>query len=115
MKGLDPKSRLIHNKKEIKSKTWAKQIIQEISEMNRILELEQETIIKQIQERIENPEKTYSHQLNKIIENQGFIPSQLKIAKDNKKTSQEELDITTIKNNRKYYEIYTKSLPNNKN
>lgn len=113
-KGFNPNTRLIRNGEKIQIKQWANQILDEIEEMNTTFNLEKDDIIRPIRERVHNRNKTHAKQLEKIVENKGFIPSQVSIAIHNKETSQEILDIETIKNNQELREYYTKSLPNNK-
>ncbi len=102
---------LYKNGIKITINNWANEILNELSDMNKSLNLKKEEIIRNIRQRINNPEKSYSKQLTKIIKNKGFINSQLSIAKHNKETSLELIDIDTITNNKELYEIYTKSLP----
>jgi len=110
-KAFNPDCFLHKNGKEIKIKEWANIIIDEIDELNTFLKLEKEEIIKIMRERVNNPKKTYAKQLVEIIENKGFISSQTSIAKHNKETSFESIDLETIQNNEKLKEYYTKSLP----
>ena len=111
-KGFDSNTKLLRNGKKVNISEWANEIINEISQLNEHLELGKETVIKNMIERINNPEKSYAKQLIKIINNKGFIKSQTSIAKHNKKTSFESINMETIKNNEKLLEYYAKSLPN---
>lgn len=111
-KGFDSNTQLLRNGKKVNINEWANEIINEISQLNEHLKLGKETVIKNMIERINNPEKSYAKQLIKIINNKGFIKSQTSIAKHNKKTSFESINMETIKNNEKLLEYYTKSLPN---
>ncbi|RAP44884.1 MAG: glutamate--cysteine ligase [Methanosphaera sp. rholeuAM6] len=111
---FNPNTRLLKQNKKIPPKKWAKQIIREIHEINRQLNLQKSDVIDKVQERINNSQLTYARRLEKIIENKGFIPSQLSIAQHNKDTSYDIIDYETIKNSPKLYEYYTHALPNNK-
>ena len=106
--------RLLKDGKEVKLLSWAEKIIAEIEEMNQTLKLKKEDIIEKIRKRIENPEKTHAKELEDIIKHKGYIPSQVSIAKHNKETSYEELDIETIINSKELHEIYTKAVPKRK-
>ncbi len=110
-KGFNSNTRLLKNGEKVKIIDWANEIINEIEELNNHLELEKEELIKIMRERINNPEKSYAKQLIKIIENKGFINSQVSIAKHNKETSYKSINLETINNNEKLSEYYTKSLP----
>ncbi len=110
-KAFNPNTRLKKEGKEIKLKTWAKEIMKEIWQMNDILHLEKDDILEKITERIEDSNKTYAKEMMKIIENKGFIESQISIAQHNKETSYESIDLETIENNPKLNEYYIKSLP----
>lgn len=110
----NPNTRLIKDDEKITMKKWALEILDEISHLNNVLNLNKEEIINKIRERILNSKNNYGKQLIKIIENKGFINSNLSIAINNKETSHELIDIETIKNNEKLYYYYTTSLPNKK-
>lgn len=112
--GFNPDTKLLKNGKQVNIKDWADEIIDEISQLNEYMGLNKDNIIQNIREHINNPEKSYAKQLIKIIENKGFIKSQTSIAKHNKETSFESINMETIKNNEKLLEYYTKSLPNTK-
>lgn len=114
-KGFNPNTRLHHNGKKIQLNKWANKILDEIEEMNNTLQLEKEDIIHPIRERINNIQKTHAKQLQRIVENKGYIPSQVSIAIHNKETSNEILDIETIRNNPELNEYYENSLPNKNN
>ena len=104
--------KLLKNGEEIEINKWTNEIIQEIKQMNNTLQLHKEKAIQQVEERIKNPNKSYVKEYIKLIENKGFIKSQISISKNNKETSENLIDLETIKNNKKLYEYYTKSLPN---
>ena len=106
--------KLQKNGEKIEINKWIQEIIQEIKQINKTLQLHKEKTIKQIEERIQNPEKSYVKEYIKLIKNKGFVKSQISISKNNKETSKNLVDLETIKNNKKLYEYYTKSLPNQK-
>ena len=68
--------------------------------MNNYLNLGKSEIINKINDRISNPQKNYGKELIKIVENKGFIDSNLSIAINNKETSEKLIDLETIKNNK---------------
>lgn len=110
-KAFDDDCMLLRENRKIKPIAWAEEIIEEMTEMNDVLELGKEDVIKKVAERIYDPKLTYAQQLMEIIENKGFIKSQMSIAEHNKDTSYDLIDLETIKNNKRYYEIYRQSLP----
>lgn len=112
---FNPNTRLHKENKEVQLITWAKKIIEEISNMNNELNLGKENVINKIQKRVCNSKLTHARQLEKIIENKGFIPSQMSIAEHNKDTSYELIDLETIKNNPELNEYYTHALPEKNN
>ncbi|OED30163.1 bifunctional glutamate--cysteine ligase GshA/glutathione synthetase GshB [Methanosphaera sp. WGK6] len=112
--GYKTDTKLIKDGKEITIKEWATEILDNMKKMNNDLQLNSEDILNKIQEKIENPSKTYGKELAKIIKYNGFIDSQISIAKHNKETSFNIIDFDYIKNDEKLYEFYTKSLPNKK-
>lgn len=102
---------LICEGKKIKPIKWAKEIIEEIRQMNKALNLEKDDIIRKVEERIDNPEKTYAAQLEEIIKHKGFIESQTSIAEHNKDTSYDLLDMEFVKNSPELFKIYKEALP----
>ncbi|WP_455644764.1 bifunctional glutamate--cysteine ligase GshA/glutathione synthetase GshB [Methanosphaera sp.] len=112
--GYRTDTKLIKDGEKITIKEWATEILEKMKEMNTELQLNSEDILDTIQEKIENPSKTYGKELAEIIKHKGFIDSQISIAKHNKETSFDIIDIDYIKNDEKLYEFYTKSLPNKK-
>ena len=104
---FNPEMRLTRDNKEIKLTTWANEIIDEITKINDAFNLDYDDIIANMHAKIENPENTYAKKLMHLVEDEGFIESQLKLAQKYKKQSQESLK-TKLKNSpdaRKYYNI----------
>lgn len=114
-KGFNPNTRLKRNGEKIKIQKWANQILDNIETINTTFNLEKENLIKNIRERINNQQKTHAKQLQKIVENKGYIPSQISIAKHNKETSKKLIDLETIYNNKELTKYYEKGLPEHKN
>ena len=112
---FNPNTRLLRENRKVQLIKWAKEIIKEINNMNIELNLQKDDVINKVQERINDSKLTHAKQLEKIIENKGFIPSQLSIAEHNKDTSYDLIDMETIKNNPRLYEYYTHALPDKKN
>lgn len=113
-KGFDSNTLLMKDGKNVKIIDWANEIIVEMEELNKDMKLEREELIQFVKERINNPDKTLAKQLIEIIEKKGFINSQVSVAKHNKETSFESINMETIKNNERLLEYYTKSLPKKK-
>lgn len=109
-KGFNPNTRLEKNGEMIQIKKWANRILDDIEKINTIFKLEKDNIIKPIRERVNNQRQTHAKKLQKIITTEGYIPSQIRIAKENKKLSQkiikEKLD------NPKLIKYYYDALPN---
>lgn len=78
---------LIKDGEEITLKKWANEITIELKELNDSLELEKDDLIKIIEKRIENVENTYGRKLLKLIEKEGYINSNMKLAIENKNKS----------------------------
>ena len=112
--GFDNSIRLLRNGEKIGLRDWADEILAGMDEMNTTLNLEKDELIRVIRDRVEDEGKTCAKQLEQIVENRGFIPSQLSIAVHNKDTSIELIDLETIYNNVELEEVYSKSLPNRK-
>ncbi|MBQ6345793.1 MAG: glutamate--cysteine ligase [Methanobrevibacter sp.] len=112
--GFDNSIRLLRNGEKIGLRDWADEILAGMDEMNTLLDLGKDELIRVIRDRVEDEGKTYAKQLEQIVENRGFIPSQLSIAVHNKDTSIELIDLETIYNNVELEEVYSKSLPNRK-
>ena len=104
---FNPEMRLTRDNKEIKLTTWANEIIYEITKINDAFNLDYDDIIANMHAKIENPENTYAKKLMHLVEDEGFIESQLKLAQKYKKQSQKSLK-TKLKNSpdaRKYYNM----------
>ena len=61
--------------------------------------------LQDVTKRIDNPEDTYSKKLLKTIKKEGFINSQLRIAKENK---QHSLNVNLKEKYSQYYDEYIK-------
>ena len=72
---------------KITFENWAKEITAEIKELNKILGLKKDDLIEIMEIRINNVENTYGKKLIDLIEKEGYINSNIKIAIENKKES----------------------------
>ena len=104
-KGYDTDSKLLKDGCKVNLLDWAKEIIDEIIQLNNTLDLNFDDVLQDVKKRIDNPENTYSKKLLKIIEKEGFINSQLRISKENK---QHSLNINLKEKYPQYYDEYIK-------
>ncbi len=85
-------SLLIKDGVEIKLNTWANEILENIKEINSKLNLNKENIIKVMEDRINNPKNTYGRRLLELIENNGYLDTNINFALENKDLSIENIN-----------------------
>ena len=78
---------LIRDGKKVSINGWINEIYDDMKQINDELELSFDKILSNIKEIIDNPSKTYSAKLLNMVKEEGFINSQIKIAKEYKKES----------------------------
>ena len=110
-KGFTKNLKLIKDGREITFKSWANQIINQIDNLNKTLELSKEHIIENLRNKLDNPDKTYASQLISQVEKENFIDSQLKLAIKYKEESIQNFNIDEIKDNPKLLKYYQEALP----
>lgn len=76
---------LINNSEEISKRAWALDILDEMDNMCKELNLHKEYIIDLMKERVLDHNKTYAHRLHEIVREEGYIESQIELAKHYKK------------------------------
>ena len=109
--GYNPHTVLLKNGQETNLKEWGQEIVNEMKEMNKELNLQKEELINMAEVKINDFSKTHGKELVNIIQNKGFINSQISIAKNNKETSIDMIDEEYIRNNKNLKETYVKALP----
>lgn len=109
--GYNPHTVLLKNGQETNLKEWGQEIVNEMKEMNKELNLQKEELINMAEVKINDFSKTHGKELVNIIQNKGFINSQISIAKNNKETSIDMIDEEYIRNNENLKETYVKALP----
>lgn len=66
---------------------WAEDILDKVAEVNEYLDLKKEKCIKEMQNRVRNPETTYAYRLKLLMQEKGFLGANLEMAKAYKKQS----------------------------
>lgn len=83
--------RLIKDGNKITLKEWALELIDEMDYVLNQLNINEHSLLNQMKSRIENPHLTYGKKLLKMIEKEGYINSQMRLFKNNKKSSENSL------------------------
>lgn len=90
-RAYDDEMRLLKDGDEITLKEWALELIDEMDYVLNQLNINEHSLLNQMKARIENPHLTYGKKLLKMIEKEGYINSQMKLFKNNKKSSKNSL------------------------
>lgn len=90
-RAYDDEMRLLKDGNKITLKEWAFELIDEMDYVLNQLNINEHSLLNQMKARIENPHLTYGRKLLKMIEKEGYIKSQMKLFKTNKKTSHNSL------------------------
>lgn len=88
---FDDSTRLLKDSNRITFKEWANEILTEIHQMCQELNLDKQYTVKLMQERIDNPNKTYAKKLLRHAKTDGFVTSYVSIAKEIKNKSVEKM------------------------
>ncbi|MGM9988069.1 MAG: bifunctional glutamate--cysteine ligase GshA/glutathione synthetase GshB [Bacillaceae bacterium] len=95
---------LTNDGKEVPMVSWAKQLLNEMKEINNTLQLEQAAIIDEMLKRVEDVTYTYSYRMIEAIKQYGYVHAHMNIAKQYKKsayshrfklTGYEDLELST--------------------
>lgn len=90
-RAYDDEMRLIKDGNKITLKEWALELIDEMDYVLNQLNINEHSLLNQMKSRIENPHLTYGKKLLKMIEKEGYINSQMRLFKNNKKSSENSL------------------------
>ena len=88
--------KLIKDGEEISLEHWGLSILDEMDVMCKTLGIGSQTILNSMRRRIVNPNLTYGKRLIKLVEEEGYIESQIKLSRNNKITGKylvEETDL----------------------
>ena len=85
--------RLLRDGQEVKLKSWASDIINEMHGMCEVLGIDEDRTLSLMLNRISNPDFTYGKALLKLIKEYGYINTHVELSKNNKQTS-----INSLKN-----------------
>ncbi|WP_414732202.1 bifunctional glutamate--cysteine ligase GshA/glutathione synthetase GshB [Acetobacterium carbinolicum] len=86
-RGLEPDLELLDHRHWTLKTAWAEDILEKVAEINKYLNLEQDQCIKEMQSRVRQPETTYAYRLKLLMQENGCLDANLKIAKDYKRQS----------------------------
>ncbi|MBO7719371.1 MAG: glutamate--cysteine ligase [Methanosphaera sp.] len=78
---------LIKDGKRVLMKDWLNLIYENMGSINNELDLSFDNELKSFKDRMDNPEKLYSSKLLNLVKKDGYIKTQVQIAKNNKKDS----------------------------
>lgn len=92
----NPKMRLLKDGKKVTLKEWALELIDEMDYALNKLNINEHSLLNQMKARIKNPHLTYGQRLINMIEKEGYIQSQMKLFKKNKKSSENSLKNSTL-------------------
>lgn len=79
--------RLLKDGDEVTLKSWASEIINEMFGMCEVLGIGEDHTLNLMLNRVANPDLTYGKRLLELIKNEGYINTHVKLSKNNKKTS----------------------------
>lgn len=85
--GLEPDLELLDHRHWTLKTAWAEDILDKVAEVNEYLGLKQEHCIKEMQNRVRNPDTTYAYRLKLSMQEKGCLDANLEMAKVYKKQS----------------------------
>ena len=94
--------KLIKDGEEISLEEWGLKILDEMDEMCRTLDIGSQSLIDSMRQRVADPSLTYGKGLIKLVKEEGYINSQLKLSQINKLSSKYLLEHRDLLNNEKY-------------
>ena len=92
----DPDMHLIKDGEEISLEHWGLSILDEMDVMCKTLGIGSQSILNSMRRRIVNPNLTYGKRLTKLVEEEGYIESQIKLSRNNKLTSKYLVEKTDL-------------------
>ena len=98
----DPDLKLLKDGEEIGLEHWALSILDEMDVMCKTLGIGDHTILSSMRRRIVDPNLTYGKRLAKLVKEDGYIESQIKLSRNNKLTSKYLVENTDLLNENKF-------------
>ena len=92
----DPNMKLIKDGEEIGLEHWALSILDEMDVMYKTLGIGNHSILSSMRRRIVDPNLTYGKRLAKLVKEEGYIESQIKLSRNNKLTSKYLVENTDL-------------------
>ena len=96
--------KLLKDGEEISLEEWGLRILDEIDDMCRTLGIGSRSLIDSMRQRIADPSLTYGKGLIRLIKEEGYINSQIKLSKINKITSKYLLENTDLLDDERFKE-----------
>ncbi|MBR5504546.1 MAG: glutamate--cysteine ligase [Methanobrevibacter sp.] len=100
----DPDMRLIKDGEKISLEHWGLEILDEMEVMCKTLEIGDSSILDLMRRRIVDPNLTYGKRLTKLVKEEGYIESQIKLSRNNKLTSKYLVENTDLIEEHKFKE-----------
>ena len=100
----DYNMKLLKDGEEISLEEWGLRILDEIDDMCRTLGIGSRSLIDSMRQRIVDPSLTYGKGLIRLIKEEGYIDSQIKLSKINKITSKYLLENTDLLDDERFKE-----------
>ena len=100
----DYNMKLLKDGEEISLEEWGLRLLDEIDDMCRTLGIGSRSLIDSMRQRIADPSLTYGKGLVRLIKEEGYINSQIKLSKINKITSKYLLENTDLLNDERFKE-----------
>lgn len=94
--------KLLKDGEEISLEEWGLKILDEMDEMCRTLDIGSQSLIDSMRQRVVDPSLTYGKGLIKLVKEEGYINSQLKLSQINKFSSKYLLEHRGLLDNEKY-------------
>jgi len=88
--------KLIKDGEEIGLEHWALSILDEMDVMYKTLGIGNHSILSSMRRRIIDPNLTYGKRLAKLVKEEGYIESQIKLSRNNKLTSKYLVENTDL-------------------
>jgi glutamate--cysteine ligase len=97
--------RLLRDGEEVTLKSWASDIINEMFGMCEVLGIDESQTLNLMLNRIANPDFTYGKRLLELIKKDGYINAHVKLSKNNKQTSINNLNNSNFINRNEFREF----------
>ncbi len=97
--------RLIKDGEEVTLKSWASDIINEMFGMCEVLGIEEDQTLKLMLDRVANPDLTYGKRLVELIKQDGYINTHVKLSRNNKQTSIDNLNNSSFTTRNEFQEF----------